>query len=373
MNKKQILHNLTFIFFGALFAVGLSYVVQAAGTYTAPSGTAPANNTDLPLNVGSMLQVKGGGLSVNAFSAYQNAEFDGSTYFNGPLFAPTSNGTIIFGGGDSTGEHNVGLAISGALNSTGILGSAPLANSTTSTVCADGNGVVILCGATAPPPPPPSGNKRFYSVSTSQKSNDPNANFVGNVVNGHIQYSIDLASGLPNVAILGLDNDYQNAQVNTIPGMHSTSFNTGDTTLLNVTEKGRYYFHITSQGQFGVAGKFGSDSNYIAVSFFLKINNNWLGLTSDQAVGEVERYPVAARNWADYGETGYQAYGTNFSYYPYSFNADTSYQLNPGDTVGVYAVVYGSSERNNTDYNRFYYFLGVGPGANVFDITEVPN
>lgn len=56
------------------FALGLNYVYA----WTAPTVAPPNGNVSAPINVGTTDQVKNGGLSVNAFSAFGNAYVQGS-------------------------------------------------------------------------------------------------------------------------------------------------------------------------------------------------------------------------------------------------------------------------------------------------------
>jgi hypothetical protein len=74
--------------------------------------------------------------------------------------------------------------------------------------------------------------------------------------------------------------------------------------------------------------------------------------------------------------------GDQYSYVNYSFNFDGTYQLSQGDTVGVFALIYGYSIRNsglgpisgglNTNFNNFTWLLETPVGGTTFDITETP-
>jgi len=139
MKKTTFINNLKYIFLGTVVAIGLSYVVQAAPS---PVGS---GNPDAPLNVGATAQTKTGALTVWAFNAQQNAQFDGSTFFHGALLAPSANSTISFGGMYNGVARNAGLSVSGTLSNTGTLAAATLVNGTNNTVCADANGTVVLC------------------------------------------------------------------------------------------------------------------------------------------------------------------------------------------------------------------------------------
>src|SRR5205809_606826 len=66
----------TFIaFLGFLSLVALPVSAQ---TWSAPTLTPPNGNASTPVNIGTTAQVKNGGLSVNAFTAWLDAYFAGN-------------------------------------------------------------------------------------------------------------------------------------------------------------------------------------------------------------------------------------------------------------------------------------------------------
>ena len=142
--KKNILNNIKIIAFGIFLAIGASYVY--AGTYTPPSGVAPANNTDIPITVGSQDQDKRAGLSVETFNARGNGWLKGQTFIQGNIRGglPTDvDSQVVFG--DSS--HDVTVEVKSNVDAEGYLQSASLADhpEASADVCADSNGKLILC------------------------------------------------------------------------------------------------------------------------------------------------------------------------------------------------------------------------------------
>jgi hypothetical protein len=141
--KKTILINTIGITIGIIAAVGISYV-SAAGVFNAPTSTAPNGNIEVPIHAG-FDQIKDGGLSVGAFSAYGNAYFDQNTIFTGNVYGgapgdPTS--TVRFGGV----SNKVGMTATGNVGSTGTIASASLSSGGgLVSVCADTTGKFTLC------------------------------------------------------------------------------------------------------------------------------------------------------------------------------------------------------------------------------------
>ena len=79
----------------------LSFTLVTA--WTGPTAAPPGNNVAAPINVGSVDQVKNGGLGVNALAVFGNSLFGGSTGSNAYLnFGPTS-GTNGYGFRDKDG------------------------------------------------------------------------------------------------------------------------------------------------------------------------------------------------------------------------------------------------------------------------------
>jgi hypothetical protein len=158
--KKTLLTNLKFIAFGLVVAAGIS--VAAAGTWNGPTATAPANNVDVPIHVGpdqrkttgNCTSFNCGGLSVGAFSVFQNAEFDDQVYFNGMIrggapIPATTDSKVTFG----DGGHLVNGVTTGDLNATGALQSQAISNTQSTPVCAASDGTIYLCGGTPPAAP----------------------------------------------------------------------------------------------------------------------------------------------------------------------------------------------------------------------------
>ena len=80
MNKNYTLLKRAAVIGGLILG---AFAFSALADWSAPLNappTCPAGNAgcDAPINVGTSAQVKNGGLSVNAFTAYANAYFAGS-------------------------------------------------------------------------------------------------------------------------------------------------------------------------------------------------------------------------------------------------------------------------------------------------------
>lgn len=69
---KETIRNIKSIFLVLALLLAVDFIYAA---WTNPTADPTGNNTPTPINVGSVAQVKNGGLSVNAFSAYQNSYF----------------------------------------------------------------------------------------------------------------------------------------------------------------------------------------------------------------------------------------------------------------------------------------------------------
>jgi hypothetical protein len=240
--------------------------------------------------------------------------------------------------------------------------------------------------------------KRFLAEIPYQEYTDPN--IVGNVSNGNLQYQVPPASGsgaLPAVDQIGFYNGNPNVGnwiYNQIPGVQQTAFSDSGSRLIDVGESGSYVFKISSQGNVGIEGKFPSDANVIGVEFYLKVNNQWIEMDTATTAMPAEEYPVPGKKYVDFdkyfpdtsGALGTGGSGNTYKYAPYSINFQKTLQLNAGDTVDVYAFVYGYSGRNSFfdgggvfsggpfadgDFNNFYYSIEAGP--TTFDITETPS
>lgn len=413
--KKTLLTNLKYIAFGVVMAVGISYAYAAwgtpSGTYTDPTGAPTSNNADTPLNVGPLDQIKSGGSCIagncgglslgGSFIASQNAEFDGQVFLHG-IVGADSNGvfpassTVQFGGLDSKGYmHSTNITMSGGL-AAATLKSAALVNSAgTSALCADASGNVVFCtitdmcsniaGAQTTVPVGDQQNsdgsctaipKHFLAVIPYQKYTNPN--FVGNVINGQMQDHVPQAPGvtqIPLVDQIGFYNGNQGSNwiYNQIPGMLPTDFNPNGTQLLAVGQAGSYTFKISSDGNVGIQGKFAGDIyNAIGVDFYMKINSQWIRMDNASSTMNHEAYPVPGKNIADFGSSSAQSAvtngnGTTWKYIPYSLRFNQTFTLSPGDTVDVYAFIYGSSYRPSSNNNFSY---SIDASNTTYDITE---
>lgn len=169
--KKYLLTNLASIMIGTVIAIAASYAYAAGGVWNTRPSTVLGENPDTPINVSSVLQIKGcpipsacpqtgGGLSVNTFSATSAAQFQKDVTFNGILrgdtpVAQTVNSTVSFGGLDATSVNRiVDLVMKGSLETKNVLELANLANNTSGggEVCADAAGNLVLCAGIVPPP-----------------------------------------------------------------------------------------------------------------------------------------------------------------------------------------------------------------------------
>ena len=163
--KKNLITNLKYIGFGAILAVALSVV--HAGTFTAPSASAPSSNIDIPLHTGPD-QVKDGGLSVGTFTAWQNAQFKQQLFLNGTVFGgtPANSGTtstVVMG--DTGAPAN--LSVNGNLSASTFITSSSIANSGSLNVCANSTGTLVTCnGQAGANTTPPSLTEINYTVST---------------------------------------------------------------------------------------------------------------------------------------------------------------------------------------------------------------
>ncbi|MDB5188781.1 MAG: hypothetical protein JWM92_379 [Candidatus Nomurabacteria bacterium] len=163
--KKNLITNFKYIAFGAILAAALSVV--HAGTFTAPSASAPSSNVDVPLHTGPD-QVKDGGLSVNTFTAWQNAQFKQQLFLNGIVFGgtPTNSGTtstVVMG--DTTTPAN--LSVNGGVSASAFITSASVANSSSLNVCANSTGTLVTCTGQSANTTPPSLTQVVYTSSST--------------------------------------------------------------------------------------------------------------------------------------------------------------------------------------------------------------
>lgn len=148
---KSFITSLKFIALGVVVAIGASYV--DAQTWNNAPTPAPTNNTSLPVDVSTTDQVKDGDLSVNAFIANQNAQFDQTIYLEGSVHGGTaaqvsSDSTVRFGGTDpinATITRIVNLVITKGLKTTNTIQSDKLAGASVGNLCVTSAGVLVRC------------------------------------------------------------------------------------------------------------------------------------------------------------------------------------------------------------------------------------
>lgn len=432
--KKTLLTNLKFIVIGLVIAISASYAYAAWGgpltnTFQNNTSAPSAGNTETPLNTGAGDQVKPigscapnncGGLALGGtFLASKSAEFDGTTFLSG----------IVGGGSDGSfpassmlyfgfSGNPTPITVSGALSTTSSLKSTLLANADgTKTLCSDENGVVGFCtvvdmctnipGNQDAVPADKQQNadgtcsgapKRFLSKTQYQEGSA----YVGGVTGGQWHYSNPATTNkaaYPFVAQIGLYNGSTSCGTtsncsewiyNQIPNIVHTGFSDSLSSLFDnggAGESGTYHIKISTQGNIGIRGKYSNDGNVIYADFYMKVNGQWIRLDSSSAQRSQDRheeYPVTGKIIPDFGDvfepngdafTGQGGTGDQFQYAPYSINFDQTIHLNHGDTVNIYALLYGISCRDSSigdsSCNNFDYFISQ-QGA-VFDITETPD
>lgn len=138
---------------GALIAITFAASMATAGTTAVqPPGVFPANNTEIPINVGNVSQIKGGsstsgtGLSVGAFIANMSAQFAATTYLIGTLTGSrlTNSSTLSFG--DSTSEVDLLIEGSTYTREGGLYSQEIVApTGVLKPLCATKNGDIIIC------------------------------------------------------------------------------------------------------------------------------------------------------------------------------------------------------------------------------------
>ncbi len=441
MNKKTVFKNFLYVIAGIVLAVGISYLASATGTYNDPSGTPPANNPATPLNVGTGDQVKStglcglgacGGLAIDeSFIANQNAALSANGYINGLMLGGTAanDGALAFG--DSTQKTSVD--ISGSLNTSETMQANSLENASGNNgLCANAAGQIVLCNIdicsniTGTQTTVPSGYvantdgtctpapKEFYSANQSTITYN---NFGGDVVGGDVPSrgifngttdGLDpgvLTTGMPLSFIGGVPNNQQNLWItNEVPGVTQTAFDSNNdpengngapaSRLLNVVEKGSYEFKVSGGGSVGISGKRSSDTEFVGVAFYLKVNTSgsdqWYNLASGvklsgtppQAIGATPtEADIPTKNQFNNPEVsafGGQGNGTQSTYFPYSYSFDKTFALNPGDTADIYTYVYGVSGDGGGflgiggSYDNFRYYANANPGGSVIHIMEQP-
>ncbi|MEO5646359.1 MAG: hypothetical protein ABIO57_01145 [Candidatus Paceibacterota bacterium] len=150
--KHTLLHNLTYVTFGLIVALGLNMV--SAASWIGPNASSPSGNIAIPLHTGPA-QIKDGGLSVDTFLASQNAQFGQQVFFKGMVRGGTptdSSSTVQFG----TGSNATNITATGNVSAVSSISSSSVANTSSSPLCATTNGTIILCtpGATQSGPGP---------------------------------------------------------------------------------------------------------------------------------------------------------------------------------------------------------------------------
>ncbi|MES2224659.1 MAG: hypothetical protein V4478_01590 [Patescibacteria group bacterium] len=305
MKPSHIFRNLILVAFGGVLAISLSYANAAWNTpiaaFTDPAGTPPGSNTETPLTVGSS-QVKAGGLGVNAFVAGQNAQFQKHAILGGALYADIGNPSAVpFGGIDIAGvAHKVALVISGAFSNTGAIASATLANSSSAAVCADKDGVVVLCDSTTETPPAtPKGeflssssySSRHVGFSTLCYSAGGAQKFINFF--GHGGCGLNYKDLMPH----GNTSAYQGVVVqlanngvlyNTLPGFATQNgdivrlpYNLPDAPapIWTVHKTGEYAIDLTSTGK--ITSEIDNGNYFLFTSFDMRVNDTYYPLTAN--------------------------------------------------------------------------------------------
>lgn len=167
---KPLLHNIRLVAFALILAFAASYADATVGTGSMPASFSPSNNTDVPVNIGSIRQDKGGalggplgGLSVNNLLVYQTSLLQKKVYLQGPVHGGRLGdaiSTVSFGVNYATpaNDYRVGVTTTGSLQNTQQpyrLRSTNLANTEMKNVCAAADGTLTLtCPPEAPLCPP---------------------------------------------------------------------------------------------------------------------------------------------------------------------------------------------------------------------------
>ncbi len=306
MKASTIFRNIAIVVVGGVFAIGLSYVSAAWGipssVYTDPTGTPPQANTETPLNIGGD-QIKAGGLGVNAFVASQNAQFQQTAVIGGAAYADVGNpSAVTFGGIDFAGiAHKVSLALSGAFSNTGTIKSAVLTNAGGAAVCADGNGVVVLCDPAAEVEPVAEKGEFLSSGSYTSR----HVGFVGDCFSaGGVKKFINfMGSGGCGLNYLdygpngNIGTGYQgvivqlgnnNVLYNTIPGfatqdgaINRLPYNLPDAPapVWTVRKTGDYDVTLTSTGK--ITSEIDNGNYFLFASFDMRVNDTFYPLTAN--------------------------------------------------------------------------------------------
>ncbi|HEY0980364.1 MAG TPA: hypothetical protein VGE18_03075 [Candidatus Paceibacterota bacterium] len=397
--KKTLLTNLKYIAFGLTLAFAASTLAQ----WTAPASIPYGSNTGIPIHVGPA-QIKTGGLSVNNFIVSQNASFEQDLSLRGTV----RGGTPL----DTTSTLQLGsvpmstvtdAAISGNLAAADYIQNQFVANPDNSRLCADGSGVIGLCTDdlcsnisghqyTIPQGHTRSSDgtcnaptlKRFYSVAPSYKRQD----FTFPTLRQWVE--IDGPSPnhawtqkfvtVPYIGKIGIDNSRpEGVIIDTLPGISKTEFALDKGRLLTVQEAGTYSIKISARGSMGLKNRYNSAIAFGNTNFFVKINNDHYPLAP---VGSGfydiwnnqpgEDVPVDNYFYAQYSLSQVNKW-KSFGDVPYNFSFEKTIVLQPGDTVDLYAYLYGMSWRGGLfggiKANFDYY---IDRSATIIDITLNP-
>ena len=76
---------------GVLFTLFAGYSFMNAASWTAPTGTPPADNVPAPINVGTITQEKEGTLGVNSLAVFGASSFTGVATFNNKLISNSNS------------------------------------------------------------------------------------------------------------------------------------------------------------------------------------------------------------------------------------------------------------------------------------------
>lgn len=149
--KSQLAKNIKIVTLGFALAFVLGSV--SAGTFSFPTATPTGGNVALPLNPSANDQIKNGGLTVNGFTAFQDANLAQMTFINGGSISGAkivsntlSPDTLKIG--DTT--NTVAMNVNGTTTATGSITASNVAKATndgsSSTLCSDASNKIVLCG-----------------------------------------------------------------------------------------------------------------------------------------------------------------------------------------------------------------------------------
>lgn len=146
MHTKKIASTIGLLIAVLALSVGISYVSAA---WSDPTGGAPTNNLNVPVNATQNAQAKQSGLSVDTFAALGNGSLEMDVFLKGQLngIEPGStNPTLRIGGsGTAPTPQRVLTTVQGNVSSQKTIGSSELINPSYTPVCADETGQFVLC------------------------------------------------------------------------------------------------------------------------------------------------------------------------------------------------------------------------------------